>query len=54
MSTDPRSEVSRPLWWGAWTVLLAALGMLIWLWVQPLPTTADLPGQTPLHDVSGR
>lgn len=54
MSPSTRGSVSRPLWWLAWVVFVGALGMLIWLWVVPLATTADLPGQTPLHDVSGR
>jgi hypothetical protein len=54
MTAPAPAAIWRPLWWLAWAVFVAALGMLIWLWVVPLATTADLPGQTPLHDVSGR
>ena len=54
MTSSDQAPVSRPLWWFAWAVFIAAAGLLIWLWVTPLASTADLPGQTPLHDVSGR
>ncbi len=54
MNSPAPAEVPRALWWAAWGVFVFALGMLIWLWTTPLATTSDLPGQVPLHDVSGR
>ena len=54
MSTSQQEPLPRPLWWLAWVVFVVAVGMLIGLWVTPLATVTDLPGQTPVHDVSGR
>ncbi len=54
MSTPAEETVPRPLWWLAIAVFIAAAGLFTWLWVTPLATVSDLPGQTPLHDVSGR
>lgn len=54
MTSPDDAQVARPLWWLAWVVFVAAGGMLAWLYWMPLATTSDLPGQVPLHDVSGR